>query len=335
MSRRRAKNAEYALGSRRRRSSPSRLAGLQWSSSARLPTSWSVRPRLLRRRRPRATGTPPPRPTAWRDGSAECQSAGSQPEHEHLRVLGGRFAARIEHGRHREPGRLGQRPEAVLGVPVQHPRPLEHLAAALVAADRRVEAGHLVTLLRHRREADRVAAVVDRLAGPAELARRRRLRDEERHERRSARLEVRSHAIESAGGQVVVGQEVEGRPGEEDRAVPAAEVHRLHRRLVQHHLDARLGGGLPREGEHVGRRVEALHVEAATAQLDQRLAVAAPELERRLTARRDERGVGIRVGDRRAQRRVELGDEPCVERGRAGSSLSGQRPRGARRSARR
>ena len=67
------------------------------------------------------------------------------------------------------------------------------------------------------------------------------------------------------------------------------------------------------EGEHVRGRVEAFHVEAPPAQLEQRLAVAAAELERGLAAGRDERGVRLRVGDRRAQRGVELGDEPRVE----------------------
>ena len=49
-------------------------------------------------------------------------------------------------------------------------------------------------------------------------------------------------------------------------------------------------------GEHVGRRVEPLDVEAAGAQVEQRVAVAAAELQRRLARATDEPEVGRRVG---------------------------------------
>ena len=67
--------------------------------------------------------------------------------------------------------------------------------------------------------------------------------------------------------------------------------------------------------EHVRRRVDALDVEAAQAEGDERIAAAAAQLESGLAEALDERGVLVRVRSRSAQRLVELCHEVRVEVG--------------------
>ena len=126
------------------------------------------------------------------------------------------------------------------------------------------------------------------LAYAAELAAGRRLRDEQGNQRLATRLEMVVDAFQRASGGAVVGKEVERRSGDEDRSEPSRDRHRLHRLVVQRHVEpARHSRGAATR-QHVGRRVETFDVDTACTKIEERISGAATELERRLTRLRDE-----------------------------------------------
>ena len=123
------------------------------------------------------------------------------------------------------------------------------------------------------------------------------------HQCRATRPQVRCNALEGALCRVVVGQQVERGPGQIDRRIATAEVHRLERGVMEDHVETPRGRPRSAALEHVRRRVEALDVQTTRSQIENGIAIAAAELERRLTRQRHEPGVwlGVEVSERRCR----------------------------------
>jgi hypothetical protein len=68
--------------------------------------------------------------------------------------------------------------------------------------------------------------------------------------------------------------------------------------VVDGDVEGRVGGSRPpaEPGQHVGGGVDPVDVEAAPAQLEERVAVAAAELEGGLAGEVDEPGLGLGIG---------------------------------------
>jgi hypothetical protein len=112
----------------------------------------------------------------------------------------------------------------------------------------------------------------------------------------------------------VVGQQIERRPGQEHRPVWPPRVQRLHRGDPPTGVHAPFGRPAVQPGDHVRRGIDTVQVQAHGAEVEQRITVSAPELQGRLTEPADQLAVrrGREAG--RFERRVQLGDEPRVER---------------------
>ncbi|MGH3322125.1 MAG: hypothetical protein ACRDN9_18525 [Streptosporangiaceae bacterium] len=78
-------------------------------------------------------------------------------------------------------------------------------------------------------------------------------------------------------------------------------------------VDAFTGRLVAATGKHVGRRVDPLDVEAAAAQVEHRLTVAAAEFQGGLTRFRDEPRVRLPILAAGLQRLVKVGDYACIE----------------------
>src|SRR5699024_11123064 len=89
-------------------------------------------------------------------------------------------------------------------------------------------------------------------------------------------------------------------------------------------------GPAPEPGEHIGRGINAVDVEAEFTQLEQRIAVPAPEFEGGLAKLLDEAGVTLGREGGRFQLTVRLGHEPGVESIGGGLHLDPSRARPAR-----
>lgn len=122
---------------------------------------------------------------------------------------------------------------------------------------------------------------------------------------------------------VIIGQQVERRPGEVDRSEPPLELHRLHRLLVQHHAQSPSVGRATAASQQVGGRVEPFDVDTGGDQIEQRVAVSAADFEGRFTRHLHELLVDARIGRGGPERGVRLGDDPGVEE-LGGGELMGQ-----------